>query len=298
MTRAEKNSPDNGRMLRELPIGIFDSGLGGLTALREVHRLLPHENIVYFGDTGRVPYGSRSHETVCRYADEDMRFLLSRGVKAVAVACGTVSANALPQLVRNYDVPVIGVIEPAVRRALAETKNGVIGVIATPSTVASGAYERALHENDPAVRVVSTACSLFVHLVENGFYGCDDPIPRLTAERYLGEIRESGADTLILGCTHYPLLRPVLEKVLPGVTMVDSGAETARALCSLLETRGLLRPAEEDRNTPGDIRCYVSDEPQGFTASAARFLGVSEDDLAALPQVMRIDIETELREKQ
>ena len=276
------------RSERDLPVGIFDSGLGGLTALREVQRLLPGEDIVYFGDTGRVPYGSRSHETVCRYAEQDMRFLLSRNVKAVAVACGTVSANALPQLQEHFSVPVIGVIEPAVERALSSTKNGVIGVIATPSTIASGAYERALHAHDPDVRVIGTPCALFVHLVENGFIDPDDPIPYLTAERYLQPVRESGADTLILGCTHYPLLRPILERVLPGVVMVDSGAEAAHALCRLLSGRGLLR----ENGAPGTVRCYVSDEPQGFASSAERFLSAGETHGAvALPQVSRIEIE-------
>ena len=305
MTEAEKQAlsgvcgqPDGNQALpggnralpggnRELPIGIFDSGLGGLTALREVQRLLPHEDIVYFGDTGRVPYGSRSHETVCRYAEQDMRFLLSRNVKAVAVACGTVSANALPQLQAHFSVPVIGVIDPAVKRALSETKNGVIGVIATPSTIASGAYERALHGYDPSVRVVSVPCALFVHLVENGFIGADDPIPTLTAERYLQPIRESGADVLILGCTHYPLLRPIIERLLPGVVMVDSGAEAAHALCGLLSASGLKR----ETDAPGRVRCYVSDEPQGFASSAARFLSVPDGKTAALPEVSRIEIE-------
>ena len=272
--------------LSELPIGIFDSGLGGLTALREVRRLLPHEDIVYFGDTGRVPYGSRSHETICRYARQDMAFLLSRNVKAVAVACGTVSANALPELRETFSVPVIGVIEPTVKKALSVTKNGVIGVIATPSTIASGAYEKAISAYDPDIRVVRTPCALFVHLVENGFIDPADPIPRLTAERYLAPVRESGADTLILGCTHYPLLRPILEGVLPGVTMIDSGAEAAHSLCGLLSEKRLLR---ETSDRVGTVRCYVSDEPQGFTSSAARFLGIS--DRGELPEVERIEIE-------
>ena len=270
---------------RDLPIGIFDSGLGGLTALAEVRRLLPHEDIVYFGDTGRVPYGSRSHETVCRYARQDMRFLLSQNVKAVAVACGTVSANALPELQRDFSVPVIGVIAPASHRAAEMTKNKTVGVIATPSTIASGAYEKALSEIDPTLTVVPTACALFVHLVENGFFAPDDPIPYLTAERYLTEIRESGADTLILGCTHYPLLRPILEKCLPGVTMIDSGAEAARSLCGVLAERELLTAKTE----PGSVSCYVSDEPQGFASCAERFLGLPPGGV--LPKVTRVEIE-------
>ena len=284
----------NGRMASEIltsdrrPIGIFDSGLGGLSAVKEIRALLPGEELVYFGDTGRVPSGSRSRETIRRYAEQDMRFLLSEAAcKAVVVACGTVSANALDLLRDRYHVPVIGVIEPAVNAAVRATKNGKIGVIATPSSIASGAYETALRNRDNALSVTSCACALFVPLVENGFLDPDDPIPLLTAERYLAPVRDAGVDTLILGCTHYPLLKPVIKKVLPGVTLIDTGMEAARALARLLEKEHL--SADTDTPHPGSARYFVSDEPQDFARAAARFLGL--DEKADFPVVRRVNIE-------
>ena len=285
MTDKNSNRPIGGRPIGGRPIGVFDSGLGGLSAVREIRSILPHEELVYFGDTGRVPYGTRSRETIRRYAAQDIRFLLSHAdCKAVVVACGTVSANALDELRQNNDVPIIGVIEPAVEAAARATKNGRIGVIATPSTIASGAYERALLASNPDFRVTSQACALFVPLVENGFVDADDPIPCLTAERYLAPIRESGADTLILGCTHYPHLSAVISRVLPGVTLIDTGREAANSLRTLLSERGL----HTDSTAPAASRFYVSDEPQGFALAAARFLGLSENE--ALPTVERVNI--------
>lgn len=268
------------------PIGVFDSGLGGLSAVREIRTLLPHEELVYFGDTGRVPYGTRSRDTIRRYAAQDIRFLLSHAdCKAVVVACGTVSANALEELRLNNNIPIIGVIDPAVDAAARATKNGRIGVIATPSTIASGAYERALLAKNPAFHVTSQACALFVPLVENGFVDADDPIPRLTAERYLAPIRESGADTLILGCTHYPLLRAVISRVLPDVTLIDTGYEAAHSLSGLLSEQNL----QTSSQTPGISRFYVSDEPQNFACAASRFLGLSPNE--GLPTVQKVNIE-------
>jgi len=267
------------------PIGVFDSGLGGLSAVREIRTLLPHEDLVYFGDTGRVPYGTRSRDTIRRYAAQDIRFLLSHAdCKAVVVACGTVSANALNELRSNHNVPIIGVIDPAVDAAARATKNGRIGVIATPSTIASGAYERALLAKNPDFHVTSQACALFVPLVENGFVDADDPIPYLTAERYLASIRDCGADTLILGCTHYPLLSAVISRVLPGITLIDTGREAAYSLRSLLSEQGL----NTDSTNIGESHFYVSDEPQGFALAASRFLGLPENE--ALPIVERVNI--------
>ena len=268
------------------PIGIFDSGLGGLSAVREIRTLLPHEDLVYFGDTGRVPYGTRSAETIRRYAAQDIRFLQTHAdCKAVVVACGTVSANALDDLCKNSSVPIIGVIDPAVAAAAHATKNGKIGVIATPSTIASDAYARALHALDERFSVTSCACALFVPLVENGFVDPDDPIPYLTAERYLAPIRASGADTLILGCTHYPLLAPVISRVLPGVTLIDTGYEAAHALDALL-TKNEMHTTSSD---PGTAQFYVSDEPHDFARAASRFLGLSPE--TGLPIVRRVNIE-------
>ncbi len=276
---------DNSRSIGSRPIGIFDSGLGGLSAVREIRALLPNEDLIYFGDTGRVPYGTRSRDTIRRYAAQDIRFLLSHAdCKAVVVACGTVSANALDELRENNDIPIIGVIDPAVKAAARTTRNGRIGVIATPSTIASGAYEGALLAENPALNVTSQACALFVPLVENGFVDPDDPIPTLTAERYLAPIRESGADTLILGCTHYPLLSAVISAVLPGVTLIDTGREAAYSLRALLYDKKLNTESADI----GQSRFYVSDEPQGFAYAAARFLGLSENE--ALPTVEQVNI--------
>ena len=276
---------DNNHPIGSRPVGVFDSGLGGLSAVREIRALLPSEDLIYFGDTGRVPYGTRSRDTVRRYAAQDIRFLLSHAdCKAVVVACGTVSANALDMLRENNDIPIIGVIDPAVEAAARATKNGNIGIIATPSTVASGAYEKALLAKDPSFCVTSQACALFVPLVENGFVDADDPIPYLTAERYLAPIRECGADTLILGCTHYPLLSAVISRVLQGVTLIDTGREAAYSLRSLLSEQGL----NTDSTKPGDARFYVSDEPHGFALAASRFLGLSENE--ALPTVEHVNI--------
>ncbi len=278
---------ENSRPIGTRPVGVFDSGLGGLSAVREIRALLPNEDLIYFGDTGRVPYGTRSRDTVRRYAAQDIRFLLSHAdCKAVVVACGTVSANALDALRESYDIPIIGVIDPAVEAAARATRNGRIGVIATPSTIASGAYERALLAKNPDFCVTSQACALFVPLVENGFVDADDPIPYLTAERYLVPIRESGADTLILGCTHYPLLSAVISRVLPGVTLIDTGLEAARSLACLLADRNM----GTDSAVPGISRFYVSDEPQNFAFAASRFLGLSPKE--GLPTVEKVNIES------
>lgn len=263
-------------------IGIFDSGLGGLSALKEVRRLLPSEDIMYFGDTGRVPYGSRSKETIIKYALQDMGFLASHSVDAVMVACGTVSANALDILrERHPDIPIIGVIDAGVSAAAKATKNGVIGVIGTLSTVASRTFETRLHAIDPNLRVISAACPLFVPLVENGFVDPDDEITRLTAERYLEDIRKAGADTVILGCTHYPIISPAIAKVLPGVKLINVGAAAANELRDIVTSRKVIDPSHN-----GKVEYYVSDEPQGFEATASVFLGEEIRD-----KVVRIDIE-------
>ncbi len=269
------------------PIGVFDSGLGGLTAVKEIGLRLPHEEIVYFGDTGRVPYGTRSAQTICRYALQDMRFLLKEAdCKAVVVACGTVSANAMSLLQQSFSVPVIGVIEPAVDAAVAATKNGRIGVIATPSSIASGVYEKTLHEKNSDLQVFCAACALLVPLVENGFTDPEDPIPTLTVQRYLRPLAEAGIDTLILGCTHYPLLKPIIQRMLPDVTLIDTGVAAAGALCALLDKDDLHRT---DTDTcGGQMNFFVSDAPNGFAQAAARFLGTAD---GTLPAVRHINIE-------
>ena len=258
--------------MNKQPIGVFDSGLGGLSAVREIRRILPTEDIVYFGDTARIPYGTRSAQTVKRYAVSDVRFLCTKCPKAIVIACGTVSANALEECRAAFPGPVIGVIDPACRAAAEATKTGKIGVIATSSTVGSGAYERALHALDASFAVTAQACPLFVPLVENGFTSPDDPVPVEVARRYLEPIRDAGCDVLILGCTHYPLLRDVIRKVLPGVVLIDTGAEVARELASEIGAHSLA-------NTDGgSVSFYVSDDADGFARSAETFLGGFAED--------------------
>ena len=243
-------------------IGVFDSGLGGLTAVKEIRRLLPEEDLVYFGDTGRVPYGTRSRQTIVQYAQQDVAFLQSKGVDAILVACGTVSTTALSILQKQSKIPVVGVVEPACRAALEQTKSGAIAVIGTTATIRSGAFPAHLKDMRPDVRVYEQACPLFVPLVENGVIDKDDPIARLTVERYLSRFKESDVDTMILGCTHYPILADVIADILPGITLINTGYEAAKALCE-----------GRTANETGNVRYYVSDDPEMFMASASRFLG-------------------------
>lgn len=248
------------------PIGVFDSGLGGLSAVKELERILPNENIVYFGDTGRVPYGSRSVWTIKRYAAADMRFLLSLGVKAVIIACGTVSSVAINEARSVTDLPVIGVVEPTAKAAAGLSKGGRIGVIATRATIGSGSYEKAILRLNPGISVKSRACPLFVPLVENGYFGRDCEIAKLAAHDYLDGFKGK-IDTMILGCTHYPLLRGVIEDILPGVALVDSGLETAKEAASILKRLDLLSSGGH-----GGIHYYVSDSTDNFTKLAEIFL--------------------------
>lgn len=251
------------------PIGVFDSGLGGLTTVKQLHRLMPEENIIYFGDTGRVPYGSRSREILRKYAQQDMRFLMQRGVKMIIAACGTVSSTSA-DLGERLAVPFTGIITPAARAALRTTRNGRIGVIATAATVASEALPQQIRARDPAVTVVQQACPLFVPLVEGGFTDPDDPVTVLVARRYLTPLCESGIDTLILACTHYPIIAPIIGRIMgSSVTLIDSGAETAKWAMDQLAADGL----QTDRTTPGTTEYYVTDRVQGFEQIGGMFLG-------------------------
>src|SRR2546430_8576834 len=225
--------------MNNAPLGVFDSGIGGLTVARALFERLPHEAVLYFGDTARVPYGPKSPETVRRYSAEILAYLLGRGVKAVVVACNTSTAHALDHLRAHAPVPVVGVIEPGARAAAAASRSGQIGVIGTAGTVARGAYERAIRAVRPDASVVSAALPLFVPLVEEGWF--DHPAAELIAREYLEPLRRAGVDTVVLGCTHYPLLKPLLARVMgPGVTLVDSAEETAKVVARELEARGLL----------------------------------------------------------
>ena len=250
------------------PIGVFDSGLGGLTAVRELRQLLPSENIIYFGDTARVPYGGRSAEILLKYARQDVRFLRSHDIKAILVACGTVSTTALPQLRQESDIPILGVVEPACRRAAAVTRNRRVGLIATAASVRSGAYEKCIAGLDPAVEVIAKACPLFVPLVENGRYRPGDTVIETVAREYLEPLRQTGIDTLILGCTHYPLLMDVIGSVMgPAVTLINASEEAAWDLKRALRDADLLSPGPG-----GEATLYASDQPSDFRTVAQQFL--------------------------
>ena len=252
------------------PIGVFDSGLGGLTAVRRLQQLLPNEEIVYFGDTGRVPYGTRSRETIRRYAEEDCRFLLDHDVKFIIAACGTVSSVA-PDILATLPVPAIGVVEPTAAAAAAATRSGKIGIIGTAATVRSGSFEQALLTINPKLSITGTPCPLFVPLVESGWIGQDDPVAVPMVHRYLAQIRAAGVDTLILGCTHFPLLAPIIQQELgEDVTLIDSGFETARLCAARLQESDALACLRDCRS-----RFFVSDQPEGFSQVAAIFLGHS-----------------------
>lgn len=263
------------------PIGVFDSGLGGLTMVREFVKYLPGENIVYFGDTGRVPYGSRSPETIAQYARQDESFLLSQNVKMIIAACGTVSSVA-SHTGAGLPVPFIEVVSPAARAAAKLSKTGRIGVIGTSATISSGSYARQLQALRPDACVVSNDCPLFVPLVEAGWIDKDDPVTVETARRYLAPILEAKVDTLILGCTHYPVLSGIIGKIMgEDVTLINTGEMAARAAAAYLESHAMLNRSEHARH----CRYYVSDRTESFSKVAAILLGRQIDD-----RVERVDI--------
>ena len=250
------------------PLGVFDSGIGGLTVARALFEKLPRESVIYFGDTARVPYGPKSPDTVRRYSGEILAYLLRRGVKAVVVACNTSTAHALADLQAHSPVPVVGVIEPGARAAVRASHTGKIGVIGTAGTVASGAYERAIKALRREAQVVSQACPLFVPLVEEGWF--EHPATELIARDYLEPLQRAGVDVVVLGCTHYPLLKPLLMRVLgPGVTLIDSADETAEAVKRELAERQL---TANGQGAP-EHRFVVSDDEPPFRRVGARFLG-------------------------
>lgn len=256
--------------MRERPIGVFDSGLGGLTAVRELRRLLPHEDIVYFGDTGRVPYGTRGVDTIIRYAKQDIAFLLEQKVKFVMAACGTVSSTLPADFSGALPVGFTGVVQCTAQAAAAATKTGRIGIIGTPATIASRSYEAALHQLRSDVQITAQSCPLFVPLVENGYFNADNEVTRLVAQDYLKPLQNAGVDTLILGCTHYPLIAPILAKVMgPDVALVDSGRETALRTAALLREADLL---QKDEHT-GTAHYFVSDSTESFATLSGWFLG-------------------------
>jgi glutamate racemase len=257
-------------------IGVFDSGIGGLTVVREITGLLPEEQIIYFGDTARVPYGSKSRETISSFAFESVRFLLSRHVKMIVIACNTASAVALEALQQAFQIPILGVLEPGAAAAVA-TGARRVGVIGTEATIRSGAYERAIRGLDPNVEVVGRSCPLFVPLAEENWL--DRPATRLIAEEYLDPLREAEIGALVLGCTHYPLLKPVISETIgEGVTLVDSAVETARAVQAALDSFKLRAAG----GAPSPHRFYLSDIPPRFGEIGERFLGQPIDHLMKL----------------
>ncbi len=256
-------------MQAETPIGIFDSGIGGLTVLKEVYRDLPGEDIVYFGDTAHVPYGTKSKETITRFSLDNVKFLRNFDVKMVIVACNTASSLSLDAMKEHFPLPIIGVIEPGARAALARTKNGRIGVIGTKATINSGAYEASLKRLDPKVKVYSGACPLFVPFVEEGWLEGD--IVEEVAKTYLEGLKTFDIDTLILGCTHYPLLAKTIQKTMgENVQLVNSAEETAKEAKKLLVEMKL---SSSGKKRSAQTRFYVSDEPEPFRALGERFLG-------------------------
>lgn len=252
------------------PIGVFDSGLGGLTAVRHLKDLLPDENIVYFGDTGRVPYGTRSRETIRRYAAEDCGLLLKHDVKYIIAACGTVSSVAA-DILQDLSVPAIGVVDPTAQAAVRATRNGKIGILGTTATIRSASFEKAIKAIDSSIEVYATPCPLFVSLVESGWIGIDDPVAVPMVKRYLKDVKAAGVDTLILGCTHFPLLAPVIQAELgENVTLIDSGRETAALCADQLKNNDALAERKG-----GNTQFFVSDQPEGFSQVAEIFLGES-----------------------
>jgi glutamate racemase len=253
------------------PIGIFDSGVGGLTVVKEVCKKLPHENIIYLGDTARVPYGTRSAQTVQKYAISNTDFLLTQDIKLLVIACNTASAVACETLKGAYGLPIIDVVGPGARAAVAATKR--IGIIGTDGTILSGAYQKEIARLEPACRIVTQACPLFVPLAEAGWCEKDDEVVLLTARRYLAPLMHSGIDTLVLGCTHYPILKGAIRAVMgPGIRLIDSAEETA---CDVMHIRN-------DDARSGVSTFYVTDIPHRFAETGSRFLGRELSDVSVV----------------
>ena len=252
--------------LNKRPIGVFDSGLGGLTCMRELMRVMPHEDIVYLGDTGRVPYGTRSNETIVKYTLQDIAFLTKYDVKYIVIACGTVSSVALDRIDTSAMCPIVGVVDSAIDAALAATKSGRIGVLGTPATIASGSYEKKLKAKAD-VQVIPNACPLFVPLVENGYTQKDDPVLRLVAQEYLAPLLDGQVDTIILGCTHYPLLKDAIAQLCPGIALIDVGQQAALTVSRSLSEAGLAATQGE-----GKYRFFVTDTTENFAHYGSIFL--------------------------
>lgn len=262
-------------------IGVFDSGLGGLTAVKELMHLFPNESIVYFGDTGRVPYGNRSKETILKYTHGDINFLLSRNVKMIVIACGTASSAALPGIKKEFEVPIVGVVDAGAYEAVHVTKNKKVGIIGTAATIKSGAYTKYINEHDKDIETFERACPLFVPLVENGHFNSE--VTRLVVDEYLKDIRDAGVDTLIMGCTHYPLLREAIAEYMgSGVRLISPGEEVAKYLKKVL-TEDMLSNGSCDNDK---YQYFVSDSVEDFEKLGSIFLETKING-----KVSKIDIE-------
>jgi glutamate racemase len=265
--------------IQDRPIGIFDSGVGGLTVVAEIFKLLPGESIVYFGDVGRYPYGGRSKDTIIQFTRQDIKFLLEHKVKFIIAACNSASAVALETVKEEHDIEILGVIEPGARAAVSVTRNNRVGIIGTRATITSDSYARAIQRRRKDVKVFSLACPLFVPLAEEGYI--DKEASLLIARDYLKTLIDVDIDTLVLGCTHYPLLKKVIAEVMgKGVRLIDSAEETAREVAAVLSVRNLMRPSG------GQVthKFYVSDVPEKFSQIADRFLGRN------INNITRVDI--------
>ncbi len=267
-------------MEKEKPIGVFDSGIGGLTVVKRIASTLPKENIIYFGDTARVPYGSKSNSTVIEYALQDAKFLINKNVKAIVVACNTVSSVALKELRNNFNVPIIGMIEPGAKSAVKETKNGLIGVIGTRATINNKAYSKEINVIEPDIKVFEKPCPLFVPLAEEGWV--NHKAAYEIAEEYLKELRDLKIDTLVLGCTHYPILAKVIQEVIgENVKLIDSGIASAEVVNKELDRLDL----HSNKYSQGDQDFFVSDIPVKFKEVAELFLG------REVNQIQKVDLE-------
>ena len=265
--------------MKNRPIGVFDSGLGGLTVLKEIIKVLPNENIVYFGDTARVPYGPRSKETIMEYTFQAINFLISKNVKAIVIACNTATARCLKEANEKYNIPIIGVIEAGARTASYSTKNKIVGVIGTEGTVNSKAYDKEIKKIDNEIKIVSKACPLFVPIIEEGW--ADTEVAHLTAKEYLKELLEQDIDSLVLGCTHYPILKKTIGDIVgEKIKLVNPAKETAKDLSIILEQQNILRD-----NTDATYEYYVSDIPDRFMNIGQQFIKRNMDD------VKKIDIQ-------
>jgi len=260
--------------IKNAPIGVFDSGIGGLTVVKELIRSLPGEDIVYLGDTARVPYGTKSGRTVIAYSHSNTEFLISKVIKLLVVACNTASSVSLPSLKSEFDIPVIGVIEPGAKKAVSVTKTGKIGIIGTPSTINSGAYKSAIENLNPEIEVFSKACPLFVPLADEGW--TEGEIIERIAEQYLTPIKETGIDVLVLGCTHYPLLKATIQKIMGNqITLVDSAEETASQIKDILDKEDILN----EKTSLSKREFYLTDVSDTFLSVAGRFLGEKIDKI-------------------